>query len=166
MENTTKTIYHRVKVNKGLLDFDPTIRQIRQQRRNNALKDFFTGREVDVLPKGKLKGAYFISYANENSSRQNRQLPPAGGGAMAMPNIATFLATNTDIVIEDSKGVPITKPTDIRDYDRKSWDCTGYKKIDFNLEHNEQIAIRYETVGDGFPICGEFIFVIEEEKVC
>lgn len=155
-----KKIYHRIQVNKDLLSIDnsPTMRQ--------TLSDVLVGSITDTLPKGKLTGVYFLNYIESNPSISKPPITVGGGGvqAMAMPNTVNFLTSHTNIRIEDTRGRLITEPTDIRDYDRKNWNAKGYKEISLDLETNEQITINYETIGDSFPICGEFIFVIEDNS--
>lgn len=152
-----KKIYHRVQINKSLLlvDDSPAI----SQKLTNAL----TGSVSDTLPKGKLTGIYFLDYMKKNPT-PNSPSVVGGGVSMAMPSSASFMCSHTNIRIEDTRGRLVTEPTDIQDYERKSWNSKGYKEVDLDLEANEQITINYETVGDSFPLCGEFIFVIEDNS--
>lgn len=162
-----KKIYHRVKINHELLKFDYEEPQASSNSQPINLQDFLVGQATDTLPKGKCIGLYFLSYV-EKQEPQVQSIGGFGGESlplgnrMAMPEASLFLASHTNIRIEDTRGRLIAEPTDIQDYDRKNWNAKGYKELDVEFDENEQITINYETKGDAFPICGEFVFVIEQ----
>lgn len=163
--NLLKT-YHRTKLNPELLNHG-------KDSFTDDLKDYLRGTITDILPKGKIVGVYFIPYVKKLDTwtaidYQNAEAPsnvPAGI-PNGVPQDIAFICSHTDIRIEDTRGHLITEPTDLKDYERKNWNSKGYKEVEFECESNEQITINYEAMGDAFPPCGEFIFVIDAEKIC
>lgn len=161
--------YHTIQINPELLKIDrPTVEQ---------LSPFVTGRTTDILPKGKLIGLYFNSYVKELDAwsaidYQAKEIIPIPGDQkddgvqMALPQGIAMICSHTPIRIEDTRNRLVTEPVDLRDYQRKNWGSKGFKDVFLDLKENEQITIAWEVIGDDFPPCGEFVFVIEEENTC
>ncbi|SED21932.1 hypothetical protein SAMN04489761_4664 [Tenacibaculum sp. MAR_2009_124] len=140
-----KTIYKRIKVNKGLLKYT-----------GSDYAKFLNNEVSDQLPKGEVKGVKFISYIDEGAVISP---PDNGGGAF---NALPFGMSNTDIFITDTQSNLLTEPTDIRDYQNNGGGYSvNFKKIDEKAD--VQITIRWETNGTT-PICGEFIFEIDQSN--
>ncbi|CAL2095532.1 conserved protein of unknown function [Tenacibaculum sp. 190524A02b] len=148
-----KLAYKRVKVNFDLV-------------KGGQVKNPLENEINDTLPAGDVKGVYFISYRNTNAPIA----PPPSGGEGNNPqfskqSFATGFSpySHTDIFLNDSQSRPLTEPTDIQDfYHKQGGYLKGYKELDFK-SNNEQINIRWQTHA-GQPICGEFIFVIEQSN--
>ena len=163
-----KRIYHRVKVNEALLK--PSDLVIDDS--TNPFKGFMSGRLNEVLPSGTLKGVYFQPYFSKEQ-KQNTGFPGEGGGEGGFSgggtssNTLPFVWGHTDIAIKDAKGRDVSElPTDIQDFYHKGGGyLDGFKKIDLESDSDTQISISWDTYGDK-PICGEFIFYIEENCEC
>jgi len=163
MEKPVRQIYHRTKVNEELL-------QHGKVGANIDFSEFARGVVADTLPKGKLKGIYFLPYVKKLdtwSAIDYQGVEPANDVPNEdFPLGKAFICSHTNIRIEDNHNYLITQPTDLRDYHRENNVLKGYKEVDFDLGENERILINYELIGEDFPPCGEFVFVINEEKVC
>ncbi|WP_299134570.1 hypothetical protein [uncultured Tenacibaculum sp.] len=146
-----KRIYKKIKINKELL-----------KKKVTDYTPYLENEVDDILPAGEVKGVYFISYKGNVMSMPPKP-PTEGPGVSLAPTSPTALAlySNTDIFITDSRDQLLTHPTDIKDYEHMVGGYVeNFKKIDVTSK-NEPIKIRWETLG-GSPICGEFIFVIEQ----
>ncbi|TDQ22753.1 hypothetical protein [Tenacibaculum caenipelagi] len=163
MENPVRKIYHRTKVNPELLEHGKT-------GSNVDFASFSRGVITDVLPKGKLRGIYFLSFVKEldtwSAIDYQGQEPANDLPNEKFPLGKAFICSHTNIRIEDNRSYLITEPTDLKDYKKENNHEKGYKPVDFELKENEKIIISYELFGEDFPPCGEFIFVIDEEKTC
>lgn len=165
----TKRIYHKFQINKELL-------KTGSKGFTEAPEVYLRSEQSDTLPAGKLKGIYFISYVKELDVwsaidyKNSKDTNPINNNAPTtnsnIPNSKAFICSHTGIRIQDTLGRLITEPTDLKDYYRENWGAKGYKEIDLNIEHNEQITISWETIGNDFPPCGEFIFVIDQIDNC
>lgn len=155
----TKIIAHRTQVNPELL-------QHGEASFTESLDTFKKGTVTDVLPKGKLLGMYYLSYVKELDAWSAIDYKKATDPDGTAPKDKAFVCSHTNVRIEDTRSHLITIPTDIQDFSRKNWNAKGYKEIDFDFNENEQIVINYDAVGDAYPLCGEFVFIIEETIVC
>lgn len=137
-----KKKYHSIKINKDLLNFTDD--------KPTDLKVYHTNSENDTLPKGKCTGIYFIPYNTLTLESE-------------IDNIC-----HIEIRIEDTNGHLLARPSDIRDfYHKQGGYQQGFKKIDFDFDTNEKIDIKWKTYGKPLnPICGEFVFIIEEDCTC
>lgn len=154
--------YHRTQVNPELLKHG-------EDGENVDLTQYLRGTVTDVLPKGRIIGLYYIPYTKELdawSAIDYQVNPTSPEQLMATPQDRSFICAHTNIRVEDTRGHLITEPTDLKDYERKNWNASGYKELDFPIEQNEQITINYEALGDSFPPCGEFVYVIEVPRTC
>lgn len=156
-----KTIYRRFKINKELLNKDKATLQ-------NNIANYLRGEQSDTLPKGKLIGIHFNSYVKTLDTwsaidYQDEYYPTTGTN---VPDLNAFICSHTDIRIEDTHGRLISEPTDLRDYNRANWGNSGKRITPFSFLHNEQITVKWDTLGNAFPPCGEFIFTIEQEISC
>ncbi|WP_233898135.1 hypothetical protein [Tenacibaculum piscium] len=162
-----KTIYHRFKINKELLNKDKATLQ-------NTIANYLRGEQNDTLPKGKLIGIHFNSYvktldtwtAIDYQDGTDPQATPLLATGTNVPDLNAFICSHTDIRIEDTHGRLMSEPTDLKDYNRANWGNAGKRITPFNLVHNEQITIKWDVLGNDFPPCGEFIFTIEQEISC
>ncbi len=144
-----KKTYKRIKINEDLLkevhssavtplDFDT----------------FLEGKTHETLPKGKVIGAYYNSYIQEQAAPTD-----TGGGFVNSRFGFSSPISHTNIVIKDSQGHLLTNPTDLQDYHHKNGGyALGFKELDF-ISAKERISIEWETLGIT-PVCGEFVFVI------
>ncbi len=145
-----KIIYHRTKINEVLLTPEDIV-----VSGSDPLKPYLKSHVIDSLPAGRCTGVYFNEYPFASGAPSG---PPSTPSSVALP----FMWSNTDISITDTSGIEITRETDIRDYHHKSGGyIEGFKKIDF-LSNDERIRIDWHTKGK-MPVCGEFIFLIEQE---
>ncbi|MFZ3565184.1 hypothetical protein [Tenacibaculum finnmarkense] len=157
-----KTIYHVIQVNKKLL----------KHRENDIIdfKPYLIDDITDTLPKGKLIGIHFNSYVKKLDTwsaidYQGKDKTPAADDT-SIPELKAFICSHTQIRIENGNDKLVTKPCDLRDFERKNWSEKGFKEVEMNLNNNEQIKIRWETIGDDFPPVGEFVFTIKASDEC
>lgn len=150
-----KKIFKRIKVNKDFLKLSMQP----QVYRRFSPTELLTNEVNDTLPAGKVIGVYFNSYVSHTGVNYDYEEPMYEGEAM---RLAPIPFSHTDISLKDSRGRPLTEPTDLRDYEHKGGGYPrGFKELDFESK-NEKITIAWETIG-GQPICGEFIFAIEQD---
>lgn len=156
---STKIITHRTKINPELL-------QHGEAGFVENLGNFKVGTTPDTLPAGRLLGIYFLSYVKPLDAWSAIDYKKADAPEEADPKDKAFVCSHTNIEIKDSFSNEITRPTDIQDYDRKNWNDKGYKEVDFEIAANLKVLIEFEAMGDAYPPCGEFVFVIEQNITC
>ncbi|MCD8405789.1 hypothetical protein [Tenacibaculum dicentrarchi] len=162
-----KQIYHRLKINKELLKLDKATLK-------NTIGNYLRDEQSDTLPKGKLISIHFNSYVNtldtwtaiDYQDGTDPQTTPLLATGTNVPDLNAFICSHTDIRIEDTHGRLLTEPTDLKDYNRSNWGELGARVTPFKLTHNEQITVKWDTLGNAFPPCGEFIFTIQQEISC
>ncbi len=151
-------LYNRIQINPELLE------------KNNSeitMADYKQGRAVGTLPKGKLKGIYYLSYIQALGAWEKIDYQEPVPSSSASPEQKSFIVGHTDITIKDTRGRLVTDVADLRSYERRYMVEKDAKCISFDLDHNESIRIDWDAQGHDFPPCGEFVFIIEEtECVC
>lgn len=162
-----KRIYHQFKINTELLN-----------KKGSDLKDLIikrlSGVAVDNLPEGKLRGIYFISYvkkldpwsAIDYKDGTDPQTTPLLASGTSVPDLDAFVCSHTNIEIEATNNDRVIKSADLRGFMRENWGISGYKEIPFDLKSSERVEIKWNTEGNDFPPCGEFIFVIDQPIIC
>ncbi|WP_299673267.1 hypothetical protein [uncultured Tenacibaculum sp.] len=149
-------VYHRVKVNSELLEPDNI--SIDPQNPTAGITNFLRGHVITTLPAGKVVGVTYNPY-----QLQEIVIPNPGGGIVAPRLELPYTWSQTDISILDSKKRKVTEPTDISDFRHKSGGHTdGFKNIHMDNTSDAVIRIEWETIGR-VPICGEFVFLIEQD---
>ncbi|CAA0214723.1 hypothetical protein [Tenacibaculum maritimum] len=154
-------VYHRIKINKELLNPDG-IKTTSPAQMKNPFGQFLKGYEKDTIPAGKVVGVTWNPYPFEAPQIGK---PPVGEGIPRNVHmqVPTFWS-QTDIRMLDSKGREITVETDISDYRHKSGGhIDGFKNIHMDNKADAEVRIEWETIGTK-PICGEFVFIIEQEN--
>ncbi|WP_407324280.1 hypothetical protein R5O24_07735 [Tenacibaculum maritimum] len=150
-------VYHRVKINKDLLR--PEKIQFDKSNAKSTFSAYLKGHETTTLPAGKLVGIVYNAYPFSEfpiGGMEGRSILPAN---QAFP----FYWSQTDIRILDSKSREITEETDISDYRHKlGGHVVGFKNVHMLNDADTAIRIEWETLGTK-PICGEFVFMIEQE---
>lgn len=158
-----RKIYHTIKINPELLKHGKTGEDV-------AFSDFTEDVVYDTLPKGKLIGIGFTSYVKKLdtwSAIDYQGVEPAGDVANEkFPMKKSFICSHTKIRIKDTNDYPLTGEADLRSFEPESNPTKGYKEVDFELKANERVEINYELIGEDFPPCGEFVFIIEKEISC
>ena len=145
--------YHRVKINPELLT--PEKMPLNGSNLGDPLAAYLTGHTRSTLPAGRVVGVTynpypFVKAEQDTISNNYVQLP--------------FTWSQTDVRLLDSKNREITTETDISDFRHKSGGhLDGFKAIHMLNDADAVIRIEWKTIGNT-PICGEFVFVIEQEN--
>lgn len=155
--NKPKIIFSRVDINKDLLGFDFSAFD-----KDKSIKENFAGYFLDEvsanLPKGKVIGVKFNSYVDENSFNDYYK---------DYDSKDAFIIGRTEIMLKDSRSLLLVDPSDIKDFKIQGGGyLKDFKKVSIELEVNEPIKIEFNTTGNIMPICGEFIFAIEDKCGC
>ncbi|MFL0063730.1 hypothetical protein [Tenacibaculum maritimum] len=170
-------IYHRVKINAELLELDKLNTPIVSGR--NPLESFLRKSTKTTLPEGKCIGVtwnpYPVKEVLQKTIQEGRREgfpppPPPPPPAPDRPSSgnpngdSTIKWSQTDIIITDSKTRKITTETDVSDFRHKGGGhLIGFKNIKMENDADSTIKIEWQTLGE-IPICGEFVFLIEEEN--
>ncbi len=166
-------IYHRVKVNTELLNLNTA--EIDETDYNNPLVKYLKGNERTTVPAGLIVGVTFNPY--EFNKAYFEDTSPSGSvsnseGGLSPVVIASSSVNDepiswfgqTDITMRDSQGREVTTATDISDYRHKSGGhIDGFKNIHMKNKEDATVKIAWETLGNE-PICGEFVFIIQQEN--
>ena len=158
-----RKIYHTVQINPELLKQGKT-------GANINFSDFTENVVYDTLPKGKLIGIGFTSYVKNLdtwSAIDYQGIEPADDVPNEkFPMAKAFICSYTKINIKDTNNYPLTGEADLRSFKPENNPTKGYKETDFELNSNERVEINYELIGEDYPPCGEFVFIIEKEIIC
>ncbi|MFD0992369.1 hypothetical protein [Tenacibaculum geojense] len=157
-------VYHRVKINPELLN--PDLIEIDEDNFLNPFAKYLSGSEKTTIPAGKVVGVTWNPYVIVEPQTSGSPFPSESESigrlpAMALPNSRW---SQTDISMYDSKSQEITATTDISDYRHKSGGhIDGFKNIHMSNTADTLLKIVWKTLGNT-PICGEFVFIIEQEN--
>jgi len=166
-------VYHRVKVNTELLNLNTA--EIDTEDYNNPLLKYLKGYEKTTIPAGLIVGVTFNPYEFNKAYFEDTSSSGSGSnseGGLSPVVIASSVVNNepmswfgqTDIRMLDSQGREITTETDISDYRHKSGGhIDGFKNIHMKNKEDSSVKITWETLGNE-PICGEFVFIIQQEN--
>lgn len=149
--------YHRVKINVDLL------------KKEVIFSNYLKGIAKSTLPMGKVVGVRYNAYKYNDNYLFDLPVPglsvvegdisPIG----TTVNDTSFAFSQTDISILDSQNIPLTERVSLEDYKHLGGGyLEGFKKIKIESSKDHTVIIQFDTLGT-LPICGEFIFAIEQE---